>query len=96
MILIRKATDGMFTKELNVHLIGADRYESQVARRGIDLDPPVFDAIRESDDGDLYLSYHFKAGQHRETAVTKRVWYIIYDKLLLLERQTVGDAYLAK
>ena len=95
MVLIKKATDGVFTKELNVHLIGADGYESQVARRGTDLDPAVFDATRKSGDGDLYLSYHFKAGQRRETAVTKRVWYIIYDKLLLLERQTVDDAYLA-
>ena len=95
LVLIKTAKDGVFTQELNVHLIGTDGYESQVARRGIDLDPTVFDATRKSGDGDLYLSYHFKAGQRRETAVTKRVWYIIYDKLLLLERQRVGDAYLA-
>jgi hypothetical protein len=96
MTLTKKAADGMFRKELNIHLIGTDGYESRIALRGRDLDAEAFDAARSTGDGDLYLSYHYKAGRRQTTAVTKRVWYIIYDKLLLLDRQARSrTAYLA-
>ena len=95
LVLIKNARDALFTKELNVHLIGTDGYVSQIARRGNDLDPTVFDDIRETGDGDLYLTYFYKEGRRHETSVTKRLWYIVYDKLLLIDRQTIGDPYIA-
>ena len=96
LTLVRKAKDRLFRKELNTHLIGPDGYESDVSVRGKHLDKKSFDAIRSVDDGNLYLSYHYDEGNRKMVAVSKRDWYILYDKMKLVERQAQGQsAYLA-
>jgi hypothetical protein len=96
MTLVRKAKDGLFRKELNVHLVGPDGYESRIAVRGKDLDEKVFDSARSVGKGDVYLTYHYEAGKRQTAVVSKQTWYIFYDKMLLISRQgATRSAYLA-
>jgi hypothetical protein len=95
LTLHKKAKSSLFHKELNRHLIGPDGYESHIAVRGKDIDKRAFDVARGTGDGDLYFTYHYDAGIRRLTAVSKRDWYILYDKLLLSERRLSGpNAYI--
>jgi len=95
LILVRRAKDGILRKELNVHLAGPDGYQSLVSVRGQDMDKNAFDKARGEGDGDLYVSYHYESGIRKTRAISKREWYILYDKMLLAERQArVQSAYL--
>ena len=96
LTLVRRAKDGIFRKELNMHLIGPDGYESRVSVRGKDLDKSTFDAVRSAEGRDLYLSYHYEAGERNTAPVSKKNWYILYDKMKLVGRQVRGQsAYVA-
>jgi hypothetical protein len=96
LTLIRRAKDGIFRRELNMHLIGPDGYESRVSVRGKDIDKRTFDAARSAEGRDLYFSYHNEAGERKTAPVSKRNWYILYDKMKLLGRQVRGQsAYVA-
>ena len=92
LTLVRKAKDGIFRKELNMHLIGSDGYQSLVRLRGKDIDKESFDKIRSEGDGDLYVSYHYDGGNRKISAVSKRDWYILYDKMQIVERQALGQS----
>jgi hypothetical protein len=87
LTLVRKAKDGIFRKELNVHLIGPDGYQSFVSVRGKEMDKNAFDKTRGEGGGDLYMSYCYESGTRKTRAISKRDWYILYDKMLLAERQ---------
>ncbi len=96
LTLVKRAKDGIFDKELNMHLIGPDGYQSLVKVRGKDIDRETFDKIRSEGDGNLYASYHYESGNRKITTVSKRNWYILYDKMQLIERRASGQsAYLA-
>jgi hypothetical protein len=96
LTLIKRAKDGLLRRELNVHLIGPDGYESHVSVRGKDLDKKTFDAVRSSGDGDLYLSYHYDQGSKKTFSISKKDWYILYDKMKLVERGGLPqNAYIA-
>jgi hypothetical protein len=96
LTLVRRAKDGLFRKELNMHLIGPDGYESAVAVRGKDIDRQLFDAARNTGDGDLYLQYYYEQGHRKTSTISKRDWYILYDKMLLVERGlTSHSAYVS-
>jgi hypothetical protein len=87
LTLVRTAKDGIFKKELNMHLIGPDGYQSLVRTRGKDIDKVAFDEARSEDDGNLYVSYHYESGDLKTTTVSKKHWYILYDKMQLVERK---------
>lgn len=95
LTLVRRAKDGILKKELNLHLIGPDGYQSLVKVRGKDLDKAVFDKIRSEGDGNLYMSYHYERGDLKMTTVSKQKWYILFDKMQIIERKARGQsAYL--
>ncbi len=95
LTLVKRAKDGIFKKELNMHLIGPDGYQSLVRIRGKDIDKAAFDRLRSEGDGNLYASYHYEGGNRKVTTVSKRDWYILFDKMQLIERQATGQsAYL--
>lgn len=96
LTLVRKAKDGIFKKQINVHLIGPDGYQSLVRTRGRDIDKAEFDQIRSEGDGNMYLSYHYERGELKTTAVSKKRWYILYDKMQLVDRSARRQgAYIA-
>lgn len=90
LTLVKKAKDGFLQKQLNMHLIGPDGYESLIRIRGKDIDKKSFDRIRSEGDGDLYVSYIYDGGHKRLNALSKRDWYIFYDKMIMVDRQLLG------
>lgn len=95
LTLVKRAKDGLFRKELNMHFIGADGYQFDIAVRGKNINKETFDTVRSTDDGDMYLTYCYEAGNRKTTVVSKRNWYILYEKFLLVDRQvTSRSAYL--
>lgn len=86
LTLKRSAKDGLFKKRLNVHEIGPDGYHSFILERGTNIEGRAFDAVRSVGDGDMYVTAFYEKGEKMHQAISKDKWYVVYDKMLLVER----------
>lgn len=81
----------MFSKEIDLHTIDPDGYETAVVARGKEMEKKEFDRVLGQGHKDLFAVATYVDGERHNIPTEKDIWYCMKDVMRLIERRATQE-----